>query len=633
MRSIKGRNITLILVLAAILFVGASSLMPVSVYSSGWWFAFWTVIGCAALYSFIRYKLWKRPVAGLLHLSLLLILGGGGLTALTSFRGTLHLRPGQEVRNFVDEQGNRHYFPEPVTLIEFSTDYYPGMSFPRDFRSEVQTSSGRKMDISMNRIGEMQGYRFYQTSFDGEGGSILTVAYDPYGIALTYAGYILFAISGLLWTVNHFRVRRKAWIVMLLPLCGAAEAMAVPAVSAAQGEELASRQVIFRGRIVPYSTVAHEFALKITGSATVGQLSAEQFLASLILYPQEWGGERFIYVKNEALREALGAEGKYISPSSLYRGQEYLPAKLYEDGVGPLDDQILRLDEKIALLSEAWEGTLFTPLAEQDARRRSDFSIGAEVVYNHLQPLKIYFMLTLSAGLLMMLLSIWRGGRWIYPLAVLLTLCAALLYGWLWLITGYIPLASAPQIMQFLSLALLCVTLIAARRNKLLCGCGTLMSGFIALVAWLSLKDPAMTPLMPVLSSPWLTVHVSVVMTAYALLGFTMPAALVALCSPARREELMQLCRNLLVPGVYLLGLGIFLGAVWANQSWGRYWAWDPKETWALVTMLLYALPLHRSLVPQSNKPLFFLLLILAFLSIIMTYCGVNYLSSLHAYQ
>lgn len=633
MRNIKGRNITLIIVLAAILFVGASSLMPVSVYSSVWWFAFWAAIGCAAFYSFIRYRLWKRPVTGLLHLSLLLILAGGGVSALTSFGGTLHLRPGETVSSFTDEQGRRHYLPEPLTLVEFSTDYYPGMSFPRDFRSEVQTASGKKMDISMNRIGEMQGYRFYQTSFDGEGGSILTVAYDPYGIAVTYAGYILFALSGLVWTVSHFRIKCKALILMLFPLCGAAEAMAVPAVSAAQGEELASRQVIFRGRIVPYSTVAHEFALKITGSVSVGRLSAEQFLASLILYPQEWSGERFIYVKNEALRKALGADGKYIAPSSLYRGQEYLPAKLYEDGAGALDEQILRLDEKIALLSEAWQGTLFTPLAEQDARRRSDFSIGAEVLYNQLEPMKIFFMLTLGAGLLMMLVSIWRRGRWIYPLAALLTLCAASLYGWLWLITGYIPLASAPQIMQFLSLALLCVTLIAARRNMLLCGCGTLMSGFIALVAWLSAKDPAMTPLMPVLSSIWLTVHVSVVMTAYALLGFTMPASLVALCSPSRREELMRLCRSLLVPGVYLLGLGIFLGAVWANQSWGRYWAWDPKETWALVTMLLYAVPLHRGLVPRSDKPLFFLLLLVAFLSIIMTYCGVNYLSSLHAYQ
>ena len=88
-----------------------------------------------------------------------------------------------------------------------------------------------------------------------------------------------------------------------------------------------------------------------------------------------------------------------------------------------------------------------------------------------------------------------------------------------------------------------------------------------------------------------------------------------------------------IAPGVYLLGIGIFLGAMWANVSWGRYWAWDPKETWALVTMLLYALPLHRSLGLRSRPALFHIFVALAFLSIIMTYAGVNYLPSQHAYQ
>lgn len=138
---------------------------------------------------------------------------------------------------------------------------------------------------------------------------------------------------------------------------------------------------------------------------------------------------------------------------------------------------------------------------------------------------------------------------------------------------------------------------------------------------------------MPVLASPWLSVHVSLVMASYAILGFTMPAALSALLMPRHRRQLTSFAMSLLGPGTYLLGLGIITGAMWANVSWGRYWAWDPKETWALVTMLLYAVPLHRRLKLQTAPFACDLYLIFCFLSILMTYFGVNYLPSLHAYR
>ncbi len=159
-----------------------------------------------------------------------------------------------------------------------------------------------------------------------------------------------------------------------------------------------------------------------------------------------------------------------------------------------------------------------------------------------------------------------------------------------------------------------------------------IMAGFVALTAWLASADPVMTPLMPVLASPWLAVHVSLVITAYALLGSTMPLSLISLLCADRSKEMASLCEGILMPGVYILGLGIFTGAMWANVSWGRYWGWDSKETWALVTMLVYALPLHRSVGLRRDSSLLSIYLLLAFSSIIMTYAGVNMLPSKHAY-
>ena len=147
------------------------------------------------------------------------------------------------------------------------------------------------------------------------------------------------------------------------------------------------------------------------------------------------------------------------------------------------------------------------------------------------------------------------------------------------------------------------------------------------------MKDPVLSPVMPVLASPWLSVHVSLVMLAYAVLGFTLPVGVSALALPGQRERLASLAVSLLGPGIFLLGLGIITGSMWANVSWGRYWAWDPKETWSLVTLMLYSIPLHRYF-RMRRRPIFCCIyLILAFSSIIMTYFGVNLLPSLHAYN
>ena len=145
-------------------------------------------------------------------------------------------------------------------------------------------------------------------------------------------------------------------------------------------------------------------------------------------------------------------------------------------------------------------------------------------------------------------------------------------------------------------------------------------------------------PLLPVLRSPFFSIHISTIVTAYALLLGILVVGVIALVKPkdtARMERLKSLSTAMLYPAVALLAAGIFIGAIWANVSWGNYWSWDPKEVWALITLLIYAAPLHEKLWKSFQKPLFFHIYgILAFLSVLITYFGVNMLlGGVHAYN
>ena len=166
------------------------------------------------------------------------------------------------------------------------------------------------------------------------------------------------------------------------------------------------------------------------------------------------------------------------------------------------------------------------------------------------------------------------------------------------------------------------------------------------MVAHLSFMDPEITNLVPVLKSYWLTLHVSVITGSYGFLGLGAILGLINLILLAlsnRRslerigntiEELTVINFKTLTLGLYLLTIGTFLCAVWANESWGRYWGWDPKETWSLMTVIIYSLVTHSRMIPGLKDIYSFnVLSLFAFSTVLMTYFGVNYyLSGLHSY-
>ena len=218
--------------------------------------------------------------------------------------------------------------------------------------------------------------------------------------------------------------------------------------------------------------------------------------------------------------------------------------------------------------------------------------------------------------------------------------------GMRWRIGGYAPWSNSYETMLFMAGATVLAGLLFARRSPITFALATLFAGVILFVSGLNWMDPQINPLVPVLKSPWLMFHVAILMAAYGFfgVGFLIGWVNLLLMFLSRRDKnaaYPESIRNLsvineiaLTIGLILMTIGTFMGAVWANESWGRYWGWDPKETWALITMIVYAMVTHLHLwKKQYSLWLFNGCSVLAFASVLMTYFGVNYfLSGMHAY-
>ena len=213
-------------------------------------------------------------------------------------------------------------------------------------------------------------------------------------------------------------------------------------------------------------------------------------------------------------------------------------------------------------------------------------------------------------------------------------------------ISGHAPWSDAYESMIYVAWATLFFGLIFGRRSDLTIACTTFVSSMILMIAHWNWLDPAIANLQPVLDSYWLMIHVAIIVASYGpfALGMIIGSVclfLMILLNDKNKDKLKNKIKELtiinelsLTLGLILLTIGNFLGAMWANESWGRYWGWDPKETWALISIMVYAFVIHIRLIPGFRTSwLFNLLSVIAFSSILMTYFGVNfYLVGLHSY-
>ena len=208
-------------------------------------------------------------------------------------------------------------------------------------------------------------------------------------------------------------------------------------------------------------------------------------------------------------------------------------------------------------------------------------------------------------------------------------------------VSNHLPLSNGFETMQFMAWCTLLLTFLLQRKFAMLLPFGFLLCGLTLMVSMLGESNPQITQLMPVLQSPLLSIHVVVIMIAYSLLAFIMLNGVTAVILHQSQKEckeqierLQIISQIILYPAIFLLAIGIFIGAVWANVSWGRYWGWDPKEVLALITMLVYALALHPRSLPWFHRTMFFhVFCITAFITVLITYFGVNFLlGGMHSY-
>jgi cytochrome c-type biogenesis protein CcsB len=282
--------------------------------------------------------------------------------------------------------------------------------------------------------------------------------------------------------------------------------------------------------------------------------------------------------------------------------------------------------------------------------------IRAELFYNQLRLGNRLFGLFWLLGLGMLALAIvklFTAPRWLT-----ISWKAGMVLGWIglaaftfhlalrWYVAQHAPWSDGFEMLIFVAWGVLLSGLLFGSRSHFTVPIGILFSGTLLFVAFLDWLNPEITNLVPVLNSYWLKIHVAVIVSGYAPLALAALLALLVLllllfkpAAPSQRwwqsmQELSVVNEMAITIGLFLLTIGTFLGGVWANESWGRYWAWDPKETWALISIMIYGFVLHLRLVPAfKNALLFNLVCLWSFSTIIMTSFGVNYyLSGLHSY-
>lgn len=282
--------------------------------------------------------------------------------------------------------------------------------------------------------------------------------------------------------------------------------------------------------------------------------------------------------------------------------------------------------------------------------------IEAEIWYNKINLNFWLFQVFFTVGFVLLVLSIikmFSTKKWINILwntLILITLISFLCFTanilLRWYVAQHAPWSNGYEMLVFVAWTLLLCGLITFRKSDFALPLATLFTGALLFVSYLDWLSPEITNLMPVLKSYWLKIHVATIVSSYAPLALSAVLGLMALVLfifknennktiiETKIKELSYINEMSMTIGLFVLAIGTFLGGVWANESWGRYWAWDPKETWALISIIVYAIVLHLRFVPKLNNTLVLnTASMFAFWSIIMTSFGVNYyLSGLHSY-
>lgn len=620
----------------------------------------------------------RKPFTLFIHIALTVIFVGAMCTHFFGIQGDVTIADRGKTSTFAITSGpGGGVFPFEVELVSADVEFYPGTTTPMDFKSLIRINN-RNYEVSMNNPAVVEGWRFYQSGMTADS-STFSISYDPFGIGITYCGYMLLAIGlvGFFFQRNtawSALIRRRTAIVTLLIFVsfGSANSAELPTMQRSMATDMGKMYVYWNDRICPMQTMARDVTIKLYGSEEYKGMTPEQVLSGWLFYFDEWLRD---YVTNNpeiSDSEIDKSQKKLLERKTLitilgtgeaFRIYPYVTAEGYTDWLSltghrpaqmgleqwkfmqttmPRIKELLLLgknikaDEEIMLLIEnqkKYAGRVKLP---------SENKIIAEILYNRMaRPFwGGVIAIILSVIYLYIGLSRRKSNMPIMLVAVSLlylttgaVVCAVIVSWWL---SGHVPLSNGTEMMLFMATISLLIAL--TKKDNIIRGALILIAAMSLMVAGMASKTPQIGSLMPVLASSLLAVHVMFIMCAYVLFLLMAVLSLIALISKSaeRKEDLSRLNRIILTPAVSLLAVGIMIGAVWANKSWGRYWGWDPKETCALLMLLIYAVPLHwaYSRLSWFRKPdILHRYLLIAIGTVLFTYFGANFLiPGLHSY-
>ena len=621
-----------------------------NVYGAWWFLLLWAVLTAAGVVYFLRHrcKSWSGIA---LHLSFVVILAGAFVTHVSSERGTVHLRQGAYISTCVmyDRHNQPHdaQMPFQMLLDRFDVQYHEGTDAAEDYVSQFTIIDHGKQysgKVSMNRIFRYGAMRFYQSSYDNDMlGASVSFNSDPIGISLTYTGYALLFFSLVymlfdphgayrkLLRLSHLKKGLMMMALLFALGSSSAEAHVLPKESA---DRFGRLMVLHNSRICPLQTLAIDFTKNLYGKASYNGYTPEQVLTGWMFYADDWMQEPMLRLKGAEMRDRLQLS-EYVPVSQFFNSamggytlgpyvQEY-----YGGNHDAFHSQVAAIDNKIQLIMELRSGS-FLKLFPYTNKGKTTWFAPTDDLPNAMDR---------------------EHQQFVRSICLLLGDCA--------LASDYTQMdAVVGKMLKYQQknggASMPSDRRVAAERiyNRIpfatilfmLCLAMGIISFLYAIIRMCREDNGANnvgTDADPVLNSPLLSVHVSIIMMGFAMLSFTFISGLTALLlrlvsrtAQPKMVQLQQLSLVFLYPALAALGIGIFIGAIWANVSWGEYWGWDPKEVWALITFMIYAIPLHARSVAQLRRPTaFHLFMTLAFLTLVMTYFGVNYfLGGMHSY-
>ena len=665
-------------------------------FYGSWWFAVLlglvAVGSLSRVYTLIRSKLIRSHFSSLLiHIAIPVILLGGALTSWTGEHYSITLAPGETKEGITLERFEVLYYPGTRTPMDFvshvtvadgsavrkadiSMNHILRYDGRRYYQEDYDDQGRTTLSVSHDPWGIPVSYTGYAMLLLGLGWLVIKrLPSHSLSLILLLIFNLQFAIFNSAQAVPRTLPQNTAskmgemytlYKGRICPLQTFAKDFTTKLTGKATYEGLSSEQVL-SGFIFYYSDWAPILDEVSPKRQKESRALVEMLLSgrSLKLFPvADSTGTLGWYAQNDDLPMTV-SDDEYIF---IRKHLSYCQELVVKGDYSALE----KVFEKIKLFQEKRAADVLP----------SPTRVKAERLYNALTTGRWLAMLTLTLGILLFAYSLWKKGSDgevkkgicpphspLTPLSllshslallylILLTSYLLLIFILRWIAGGHIPMAGGFDSMNLMAIAIGILGLVfsfkqsdnqailpgskgdtACDRSGAKQSSAMLSMGFCLLVAMMSGSNPPVTNLMPVLSSPLLCLHVAVIMMSYALFFFLMMIGIAGLISGKKtfnfQFSIFNLAKRLLYPAVFLLALGIIIGALWANISWGNYWTWDPKEVWALITLIVYAFPLHPSLSVSREPKKFFLYCTLAFLSVIITYFGVNILlGGMHSY-